>query len=165
MAHLETGINILIATKIPACGRTNTIAFLYITAKTTSTHKNPPKDQWCTFCMIAFFSFSVYSLSMCVFAVRLMHPTSHRRLQSFAGCTSEGIKSDEWATSSVVSGGKRKSESSDIICNNFSDGLKNRGRKIRTHSQEVVKHISTILSLSQTENESLELSLREVKRG
>lgn len=86
------------------------------------------------FFMFALAISSVYTLSMCAFAVRPVHPTLHRRSQPFAGCTSEGFKSDEWATSSVVSGGKRKTESSDIICNNFSDGLKNRGRKIRQHT-------------------------------
>lgn len=47
------------------------------------------------FSMFALEIASVYTLSMCVFAVRLMHPTSHQRLQPFASCTSEGIKSDE----------------------------------------------------------------------
>lgn len=34
-----------------------------------------------------------------------------------------------------------------------------------TLSQEIIKHISTIRSLSQTENDSLKLSLREVNGG
>lgn len=97
-------------------------------------HWNPQKVlMMYLFSMIALSSSSVYLLSMHV--CRQTHaPYFTLGIAAVCRLHIRGYKSDEWATSSVVSGGKRKMESLDIIYNNFSDGLKNRGRKIRQHT-------------------------------